>query len=222
MLSRYIRRTVAGFLLLLASAGANAQENRTVDGDALGRSAWHPVPPAASELRAVAGTENFIILRNVLRDRVQESWRHRDNKPHGPIATIFYERLSDNFFASQMYDADFRSVFDAAFAARGVDLDDADVTVIDARTRAATVSYRATTCVFVLRVFGPIADNPISAAESNGDRNARIFVCAQNVTDQAPLRDTATAMLSILGAEGGRPDSLPALLEKLFESEKGA
>jgi hypothetical protein len=204
------------------ATSAHAQNNRTVDGEALGQPAWHPVPPAASELEAIPGTENFIILRNILRDRVQESWRHRDNKLHGPLATIFYERLSDNFFASQMYDADFRSVFDTAFAARGVDLDDADVTVIDARTRAATVSYRATTCVFVLRVFGHIADNPISAAESNGDRNARIFVCAQNVADQAPLRDTATAMLSILGAEGDRPDSLPALLEKLFDSEKGA
>lgn len=214
--------SIAIAVALLAAGSAAAQENRTVDGEALGASAWHPISPAASELPSIPGTDDFILLRNALPDRVQESWRHPDNKPHGPLATIFYERLTEDFFSSQLFAQDFRDVFNAAFASRGVRLADADVDVIDGRTRIAKVEYGNSRCAFILRVFGPVDDNPISAAESNGDRNARIFVCAQGKADTDLLEATARAMLPLFGAEAPESGVLPDLLKRLFTSEKGA
>lgn len=217
---------MAALVLFLSAGPLAAQENRTVDGTALGPSEWRAIGLGDSEFRGSSDAGDFLILRNALSDRAQESWRHPDNAQHGPLVTMFYERLVDNFFAARMFEADFRSVFNAAFAARGVDLDDARVENLDARAKAAFVTYAATRCVFVMRVFGPVIDNP---AQSNGDRNARLFVCKRGNPDDALLRDTALSMLAVLrqgNRDIGIPDRktrpLPTLIEELFTAEEPA
>jgi hypothetical protein len=170
-----------------------------VDGKELGASNWYSITLDDSEFRGSRNAPDFLIRRNELPDRIQESWRHSSNTPHGPLVTMFYERLHDNFFASEMFETDFRSVFNLAFASRGVDLDDARVMVFEDTAKGAFVSYAATTCVFVMRVFGPINDNQ---AASNGDQNARLFVCQRGDADKALLGELAISMLSFLEHEG--------------------
>lgn len=220
------RECIIVILALLCVGTAAAQENRSVDGEELGVSDWHVIGPGDSEFRGSRIADRFVIRRNELRDRTQESWLHPGNLPRGPLVTMFYERLHDNFFASEMFETDFRSVFDLAFAAKGVDLDDARVVALDARSRAAFVSYDATNCVFVMRVFGPLRDH---GEISNGDRNARLFVCQRGDADEDFLGDLALSMLSALEQDGqgiGIPDRtappLPGLIERLFTREEAA
>jgi len=210
--------------ILLGAGAAAAQENKTVDGTELGPSEWRAITLDDSEFQGSREVGDFLILRNELPDRVQESWRHPDNAQHGPLVTMFYERLVDNFFAAGMFAADFRSVFNSAFASRGVDLDDAHVVDLDARAKAAFVSYAATRCVFVMRVFGPVAGR---AGVSNGDRNARLFACQRGDADFGFLRDTILSMLSVLrqdgrgmGIPGPTPPPLPELIKKFFTPEE--
>ena len=212
--------------LLLAAGSATAQENRSVDGEELGASNWHTITPDDSEFRGSRNAGVFAILRNELPDRIQESWRHPSNLPRGPLLTMFYERLHANFFASEMFEADFRSVFNLAFASHGVDLDDARVVALDDKARAAFVSYASTTCVFVMRVFGPVIGND---AISNGDRNARLFVCQRGEADEDFLGELAISMLSLLkqdgqgiGISGLAAPPLPELIERLFTREEAA
>ncbi|MBT5945609.1 MAG: hypothetical protein HOK98_08385 [Rhodospirillaceae bacterium] len=212
-------------ILLGVGTGA-AQENRSVDGEELGASNWHVIAPDDSEFRGSRNAGAFAMLRNELPDRLQESWRHPSNLPRGPLVTMFYERLHDNFFASEMFEADFRSVFNLAFAARGVDLDDARVVALDDKTKAAFVSYASTTCVFMMRVFGPVTEY---GAISNGDRNARLFVCQRGEADENFLGELAISMLSTLtqdgqeiGIPGRSAPPLPELMERLFTREEKA
>jgi hypothetical protein len=220
------RVCVISVAILLGIGTAAAQENRSVDGDDLGTSNWHVIPPGDSEFRGTRNASAFAILRNELPDRLQESWRHPGNLPRGPLVTMFYERLHDNFFAAEMFEVDFRSVFNLAFAAKGVDLDDARVVALDDKAKAAFVSYASTTCIFVMRVFGPVTDND---AISNGDRNARLFVCQRGDADEDFLGELAISMLSALtqdGQEIGIPSRsappLPELIERLFTREEKA
>jgi hypothetical protein len=211
---------------LMCIGPAMAQENRTVDGEELGVSDWHDIGPGDSEFRGSGIADAFAISRNELPGRVQESWRHPGNLPRGPLLTMFYERLDDSFFASEMFEADFRSVFDLAFAAKGVDLGDARVVALDNKSKAAFVSYDATSCVFVMRVFGPVSEH---GKISNGDRNARLFVCQRGDADETFLGDLAISMLSALEQDGqgiGIPGRvtppLPNLIERLFTREEAA
>jgi hypothetical protein len=220
-----LRLSIIFFAVMLGTSVA-AQENKTVDGTDLGPSEWRAIALGDSEFQESPDTGDFLIQRNELFDRVQESWRHPDNAQHGPLVTMFYERLVDNFFAAEMFEADFRRVFNSAFAARGVDLDDARVVDLDDRAKAAFISYAATRCIFIMRVFGPVVGSP---RISNGDRNARLFVCQRGDPEDVLLRDTALSMLSILRQEGrdiGIPDNmappLPELLERLFTAEEAA
>ncbi len=230
--SGWKRRRLAGRLCAIAMfalvsvSTASAQENRTVDGVELGTSNWHEIGPGDSEFRGSQIAEAFAIQRNELPDRVQESWRHPGNQSRGPLLTMFYERLHDNFFASEMFEADFRSVFDLAFAAKGANLADARVVALDGKSRAAFVSYDATSCVFVMRIFGPVTPH---GEISNGDRNARLFVCQRGDADENFLRDLAVSMLSALEQDGQKIDipdrttpSLPSLIERLFTPEEAA
>lgn len=219
-----LRVASLSLVILLGAATAAAQENKTVDGVELGPSEWRAIGIGDSEFHGSSETSDFLILRNELSDRIQESWRHPDNAQHGPLLTMFYERLVDNFFAAEMFEADFRRVFNSAFASRGVDLDDARVEILDDRAKAAFISYAATRCIFAMRLFGPVAGGP---EVSNGDRNARLFVCARGDPDDGLLRDTALSLLSVLRQEGqhigipGRPaPPLPALIERLFTPEE--
>ena len=217
-----VRHGVVALTLLLGAGTLAAQENRTVDGEELGTSNWHAIAPGDSEFRGSRHANAFAILRNELPDRIQESWRHPGNLPRGPLLTMFYERLHDNFFAAEMFDADFRSVFDLAFAAHGVDLDDARMVALDDKAKAAIVSYGTTTCIFVMHIFGPIDD-----AVSIGDRNARLFVCQRGDGDEAFLGELAISMLSTLeqdgrniGVPGRKARPLPELMDKLFTREE--
>ncbi|MDA0786231.1 MAG: hypothetical protein O3B37_08060 [Proteobacteria bacterium] len=221
-----VRNSVIVLAILLVTGTSAAQENRTVDGEELGASSWQGITLADSEFYGSRDTGDFLILRNELPDRIQESWRHPNNSQHGPLVTMFYERLVDNFFAAELFEADFRSVFNLAFEARGVDLDDARVVSLDANAKVAFISYAATRCVFVMRVFGPIGAN---SEIPNDDRNARLFVCQRGDPDDGFLRDIALSMLSTLQQEGrsigiaGRPVSaLPALIDRLFTPEEAA
>jgi len=223
---KYLPGAALMLAILFGAGAASAQENKTVDGRELGPSQWQAITLADSEFRESRDAEDFLILRNQLADRVQESWRHPDNAQHGPLVTMFYERLRDNFFASEMFDADFRSVFNLAFAARGVDLDDARVVTLDDKAKAAFVSYAATTCVFVMRVFGPVTGNN---AQSNGDRNARMFVCQRGDAQESFLGELALSMLAILeqngrkiGIPGRTAPPLPLLMDRLFTHEEAA
>ena len=211
---------------LMCIGPALAQENRTVDGEELGVSDWQDIGPGDSEFHGSRIAGAFAISRNELPDRVQESWRHPGNLPRGPLLTMFYERLRDSFFASEMFETDFRSVFDLAFAAKGVSLDDARVVALDDKSRAAFVSYDATSCVFVMRVFGPVSEH---GEISNGDRNARLFVCQRGDADETFLGDLAMAMLSALeqngqaiGIPGRATPPLPGLIDRLFTREEAA
>ncbi len=221
-----VRHSLVIFAILLGTGTSAAQENRTVDGKELGASNWHGISSADSEFQGSRDTGDFLILRNELPDRIQESWRHPHNSQHGPLVTMFYERLVDNFFATEMFEADFRSVFNLAFELRGVDLDDARVLPLDGKAKIAFISYATTRCVFVMRVFGPVVGSP---KISNGDRNARLFVCQRGDPDEGFLRDTALSMLSALRQEGrniGIPErtvpALPALIDRLFTPEEAA
>lgn len=224
-----LRYSIIFFTILLGADTAVAQENKTVDGTELGASDWRAITMGESEFVGSSDAGDFLILRNELPDRVQESWRHPDNAQHGPLVTMFYERLVDNFFAAALFEADFRRVFNSAFASRGVDLDDARIVDLDDKARAAFISYAATHCVFVMQFFGPVVE---SHDVSNGDRNARLFVCQRGDPDDAFLRDTALSMLSVLRQEGrniGIPNrtdpnlpALPALIDRLFTAEEAA
>ncbi|MEP4887433.1 MAG: hypothetical protein ABJ215_13760 [Alphaproteobacteria bacterium] len=212
--------------MMLGLGIAAAQENRSVDGEDLGASDWQVIAPGESEFHRSSNTNFFDMQRNELPDRVQESWRHPDNRRHGPLITMFYERLHGNFFAAEMFEADFRSVFDLAFASRGVNLDDARVVALDPKAKAAFISYASTTCVFVMRMFGPITE---SHAPSNGDRSARLFVCQRGDTDENFLGDLAISMLSALkqdsheiGVPGRTAPPLQQLLDRLFTREEAA
>lgn len=227
---KFLPSTVRGSLLsifiLLAAGGAPAQENRTVDGEELGVSNWYAITLEESEFRGSREAGAFAILRNELPDRIQESWRHPSNKPHGPLVTMFYERLHGNFFAASMFESDFRSVFNSAFAARGVNISDARVVTLSTGAKAAFISYASTRCVFVMRVFGPVAG---SEALSNGDRNARLFVCQKGTADDALLNDLALSLLAVLrqdgreiGVPGPAARPLGSLIERLFTPEEAA
>lgn len=215
-------RAVIIIAILLFAASAPAQENRTVDGEELGTSNWQAITPGDSEFRGSRSANAFAILRNELPDRTQESWRHPGNRPRGPLLTMFYERLHDNFFAADLFDADFRSVFDLAFAAHGVSLDDARILALDDKAKAAFVSYGTTTCIFVMHIFGPI-DNALSI----GDRNARLFVCQRGDGDEELLGALALSMLSVLmqdgqgiGVSSPSTPALTVLIDRLFTREE--
>lgn len=210
----------------ILSGSASAQENRTVDGDPLGTPNWHAIAPGASELHGGRAAEAFAIQRNEFPDRTQESWRHPNNEKHGPLLTMFYERLHDSFFASNMFESDFESVFNSAFAARGVDISDARILTLDGNAKAAFISYASTRCVFVMRVFGPLSGRE---AISNGDRNLRVFVCEKRKADDDFLGDLAKAMLFTFtrnddgrGVSARRPAQLQELIDRLFTPEEAA
>ena len=221
-----LRSCAIACAILLSASAAAAQENRTVDGKELGTSNWHAITLGDSEFQGSRDAGDFLIQRNELPDRIQESWRHPDNAQHGPLVTMFYERLVDNFFAAELFEADFRRVFNSAFASRGVDLDDARVVNLEDRAKAAFISYAATHCVFVMRVFGPIVGR---SGVSNGDRNARLFVCQRGEADENFLGELAISMLSTLtqdgqeiGIPGRSAPPLPELMERLFTREEKA
>ncbi|MGB0571913.1 MAG: hypothetical protein ACPGQM_07550 [Alphaproteobacteria bacterium] len=125
-----------------------------------------------------------------------------------------------------MFETDFRSVFDLAFASKGVDLTDARVVALDDKSKAAFVSYDATSCIFVIRIFGSSSEH---GRISNGDRNARLFLCQPGDVDETFLGDLAISMLSALeqngqgiGIPGRATPPLPNLIYRLFTREEAA
>lgn len=211
---------VAGFLVVLMTNPVDAQENRTVDGRELGTSQWQSITLAESEFRDSSKLDPFLILRNSLPDRIQESWRLEQNRQHGPLVVLFYERLHANYFSTEAFDTDFQQVFDSAFASRGVTVADARVEKFGRGGKAAYVSYESTQCLLVMRIFGHAAS---SSTDFSGDRNLRIFVCHQR-DEETLLTDTAIALMAVL-EQDGRDLRLPGretapffeLVVRLFE-----
>lgn len=191
-----------------------------MDGRDLGTSQWQSITLADSEFQESRNLDPFLILRNKLPDRIQESWRLKENQQHGPLVVMFYERLHTGFFSDTTLDKDFEQVFDSAFTSRGVTYADARVEAFGRGGKAAYVTYGNTRCLLIMRIFGHAA---AGSTDFSGDRNMRIFVCQRRDNDEL-LSGVAVALMAAL-EQDGRSLRLPGheaspfyeLVVRLFE-----